>query len=248
MAMFTSQEAKDLTKFLSYAENQDEALSLDGLHGFLFGLAGIPGLVAPSDWLPGIFGEGMREVDDEKEGTRLIESLFSAYVRVAKQNQNGVLAFPFGAECIESKDLQRIREWTRGLFRAVSLRPKVWGLTGLTGKVGKSSNDASEMTICAAIIMGIVFPKEIPKLFPPTTVKGIRLDSSPAEIEAKLLALLPKAAARILEHANASRAVPRPLGAGKASSLPESYRTVKIGRNDSCPCGSGAKYKKCCGK
>lgn len=24
--------------------------------------------------------------------------------------------------------------------------------------------------------------------------------------------------------------------------------TAKIGRNDSCPCGSGKKYKKCCGK
>ena len=23
-------------------------------------------------------------------------------------------------------------------------------------------------------------------------------------------------------------------------------RTVKIGRNDVCPCGSGRKYKKCC--
>jgi SWIM/SEC-C metal-binding protein len=23
--------------------------------------------------------------------------------------------------------------------------------------------------------------------------------------------------------------------------------TVKVGRNDSCPCGSGQKYKKCCG-
>lgn len=22
----------------------------------------------------------------------------------------------------------------------------------------------------------------------------------------------------------------------------------KIGRNDKCPCGSGSKYKKCCGK
>ena len=22
----------------------------------------------------------------------------------------------------------------------------------------------------------------------------------------------------------------------------------KVGRNDSCPCGSGKKYKKCCGK
>ena len=25
-------------------------------------------------------------------------------------------------------------------------------------------------------------------------------------------------------------------------------RVVKIGRNDPCPCGSGKKYKKCCGK
>nr|WP_243273049.1 MULTISPECIES: SEC-C metal-binding domain-containing protein [Drancourtella] len=30
----------------------------------------------------------------------------------------------------------------------------------------------------------------------------------------------------------------------------EPYRRkgVKVGRNDPCPCGSGKKYKKCCGK
>ncbi|HML25295.1 MAG TPA: SEC-C metal-binding domain-containing protein [Methanomethylovorans sp.] len=26
------------------------------------------------------------------------------------------------------------------------------------------------------------------------------------------------------------------------------FKTVKVGRNDPCPCGSGKKYKKCCGK
>ena len=32
-------------------------------------------------------------------------------------------------------------------------------------------------------------------------------------------------------------------------SRPRTPRTVqKIGRNDPCPCGSGKKYKKCCGK
>ncbi|MEK9660196.1 MAG: YchJ family metal-binding protein [Alphaproteobacteria bacterium] len=25
-------------------------------------------------------------------------------------------------------------------------------------------------------------------------------------------------------------------------------RVVKVGRNDPCPCGSGQKYKKCCGR
>lgn len=26
------------------------------------------------------------------------------------------------------------------------------------------------------------------------------------------------------------------------------YATAEVGRNDPCPCGSGSKYKKCCGQ
>ena len=142
-------------------------------------------------------------------------------------------------------DLQRIREWTCGLLRAISLSPKVWGITAEGLELHKG---ALEMTTCAAIVIGIVFPEKIPALFPSTMVKSIHLGSNPAEIEAKLFDLLPKAAARILEHATASRAVLRPLGTGKATDLAESHRAAKIGRNDPCPCGSGVKYKKCCGK
>ena len=29
---------------------------------------------------------------------------------------------------------------------------------------------------------------------------------------------------------------------------PVKYETTKVGRNEPCPCGSGKKYKKCCGK
>ncbi len=28
---------------------------------------------------------------------------------------------------------------------------------------------------------------------------------------------------------------------------PKPVQSLKIGRNDTCPCGSGKKYKKCCG-
>ena len=46
-------------------------------------------------------------------------------------------------------------------------------------------------------------------------------------------------------------AAPQPQGA--SSSQPEKPRTVvregrKVGRNEPCPCGSGKKYKQCCGK
>jgi SWIM/SEC-C metal-binding protein len=32
----------------------------------------------------------------------------------------------------------------------------------------------------------------------------------------------------------------------KALNPPTPLRSVKVGRNDTCPCGSGRKYKKCC--
>jgi uncharacterized protein YecA (UPF0149 family) len=34
----------------------------------------------------------------------------------------------------------------------------------------------------------------------------------------------------------------------KAASMPVQRTTAKVGRNDTCPCGSGKKYKKCCGE
>ena len=37
-------------------------------------------------------------------------------------------------------------------------------------------------------------------------------------------------------------------GDSSKASRPEPARSEKIGRNDPCPCGSGKKYKKCCGK
>jgi preprotein translocase subunit SecA len=42
----------------------------------------------------------------------------------------------------------------------------------------------------------------------------------------------------------------RPAGGGGPESTPATvqYAQPKVGRNDPCPCGSGKKYKKCCGK
>ncbi|MDO4563311.1 MAG: preprotein translocase subunit SecA [Clostridia bacterium] len=37
-------------------------------------------------------------------------------------------------------------------------------------------------------------------------------------------------------------------GDGTSEKKPERRKTPKVGRNDPCPCGSGKKYKQCCGK
>ena len=35
---------------------------------------------------------------------------------------------------------------------------------------------------------------------------------------------------------------------GDDKAKPKVNSTKKVGRNDPCPCGSGKKYKQCCGK
>ena len=53
--------------------------------------------------------------------------------------------------------------------------------------------------------------------------------------------------------AGAAQAPPSPASAIAASGAPQSAKPspvkaeAKVGRNDPCPCGSGKKYKKCCG-
>ena len=39
----------------------------------------------------------------------------------------------------------------------------------------------------------------------------------------------------------------RMAGSGDRQQVQQVVRGEKIGRNDPCPCGSGKKYKKCCG-
>ena len=47
-------------------------------------------------------------------------------------------------------------------------------------------------------------------------------------------------------HPTPVRAAANPFAAGAGSQKPIP-KAVHIGRNDPCPCGSGKRYKKCCG-
>ena len=54
---------------------------------------------------------------------------------------------------------------------------------------------------------------------------------------------LPAPSAPMFRPTPSSKATPLMGGVPTAASIPS-----KIGRNDPCPCGSGKKYKKCCGQ
>ena len=56
-----------------------------------------------------------------------------------------------------------------------------------------------------------------------------------------------RAAAQGFQHKNRTGQLSYSGGDDPAKPVPVKRETPKIGRNDDCPCGSGRKYKKCCG-
>jgi uncharacterized protein len=263
MAMFTATEKRNLTKLLARESNQvvtseeevsqrevnqREVRTLDGLHGFLFGLAITPELVLPREWLPVIFGEGGQPIDDQQIGDRLLGNLFLASDRITQENQDGVLSFPFG-DPIKSKEVQRIQDWTSGLYLAIGLRPEIWSKRyTVNAKSSEPYVSVSEITSCFSVIMGISDPDKITEFIQRSQGKDSQLVRNAAEFLARLFVLLPKAVSKVQDHANAIRDGLIVLSADRPVGPTEPLRVGKVGRNNPCPCGSGTKYKKCCGK
>lgn len=257
MAMFTLTEKRNLTKLLASVANradvtehdsgQREVHTLDGLHGFLFGTAITPMSIDRSEWLPILFGDGGLQFDNNKAGERRLGHLFSASDRITQENRDGVPTFPF-SERIKPKEVQRLQDWTRGLYLAISQRPEIWAQRYTEDVKGQESYGDAEITSCISVVMGISDPDKITAFMQRSQGNDSQLVKNSAEFLSRLFVLLPKAVASIQKHANAIRdglIVPilnRPVGPT------EPRRVEKVGRNDPCPCESGLKFKKCCGK
>ena len=267
--MFTAQEKKNLKGLLSRVSNSEEFTTLDGLHGYLFGLAIIPEPIMPSEWIPTFFGENMPVVKNEQDANDMFGGLFSAYNRITVLNQKGKLVFPFDLDTFKQKDIQRMREWAHGFYLATSLRFETWGMADdedLDDELDEEApfedmtqeeeedfegeedfeDDEDEITTCFAVVMGVAFPDRIPELFD-------RTDDNPehSSVEAGLFVMLPEAIGTLQDYANSVRKGSGNMDDMAADNYPGTPQPVtvdKIGRNDPCPCGSGAKYKKCCGK
>jgi len=229
-ALFTPQEKRSLSRLLSRAVEPEDTLTLDGVHGLLFGLSIIPEPIMPSEWFPRIFGASSAEFEEKDDAEKWLGPLLGAYNRILAENEKGELKFPFDMTDLREGDFERIRYWALGLFRAMSLRPETWGLDKSEAALSEEDNKISD---ACSVIFGLARPEKIPDLFvkPPDAVT--------------LYGSLPHAVKIIRDHGNGMRREMREQG---LVPVPRGIRQApKIGRNDPCPCGSGKKYKKCCG-
>jgi uncharacterized protein len=199
------------------------------LDGYLTAIAIGPETVFPSQWLPGIWGDAGQPNFDSREH---VEQILKLIVRYFNQI---VITFmdapeqfrPFLCE-FEDKNgevMISAEEWCVGFSLGVELQSKAW-------------EPLFEDKVASELLTPIIaFSLE-------EATKELREGPDAAETEAAMIAMLPIAVQGI-------HAYWLPVREKRAPGLVKENiplgGSTKAARNASCPCGSGKKFKKCCG-
>lgn len=214
---------KRLENELAGLPDDSEPMLISELDGFLAGILVCPDLIMPSEWLPIVWGRGDDDAAPVFESTehaeKLIGLVMQHYNATASDLQRGRFAPVFDVDKRHDDVLWEL--WIDGFEAAMRLRPQSWA------EIADGDEDAR--TALAGLVM---------------LADMNRGDSKLPDAEARNLAeIAPDLIAHGIVALNAWRFSQR--GIGQPGTPRPSFG--KVGRNEPCPCGSGKKYKKCCG-
>ena len=231
-----------LANFLDNPERPDGILRLHELQGFLFAIASSPETIAPSEWLPVIGDDEGLNFADENEAREIFGLVMALYNEVNTAVLERSNALPAG--CAFNEDISKnfeddssISQWSRGFASGHDWLAEVWD-EYLFGELDEE---------CGATLMVLSFfgSKKLAHAYYEDMAPGKRKrgDESFDNFAKTMRKMFPDALA---SYAHIGRSIfEAVLEHRKGSGKPGVSK--KIGRNEPCPCGSGKKYKKCCG-
>jgi uncharacterized protein len=216
-----------LDDFLMSDRAPSESMMLSDLDGFLTGIAVGPELILPSEWLPLIWGGEAPEFSNEAEAKTILGAIMGRYNEILRQVEDEALEPVFWAD----RDGTFIAaDWAEGFLQAIILRADAWK------RLFKSKRD-SQLLFPILALCGDENGDALLGLAPDE--EDTVMEEAAEFIPACVIAIA------AYWRAKGPRQVSMPFTAGPQ---PEPERaSTKVGRNDPCPCGSGKKFKKCCG-
>ena len=223
--LLTEAELHELESYLTSEALPETCMDLEMLDGFVSALVVGPEPILPSEWLPLALGfldeeEEALEFRDEREGERVVELTMRYYNGVALVLNDEPAAYaPLFYETEGAPDAVPIAlAWAEGFMAGIALRQEAW-------KPLIEDEEASQLTVPLVALAALEDDPELGELY------------SDAPARRRLVEMLPETVLLIRDYWCS-------LGDG-----PETFRREmpKVGRNDLCPCGSGKKYKMCCG-
>ena len=220
----TESELDRLEQLLEADVFQGDAMRLDEIQAMLCAVVSAPEPVMPSVWLPEALGKGLENINDP---------LVAETIELLMRFNNDLAASLLADETI-SPVLYPLDESCEEYDYAAWADTYVFG-AGLAGDwyelAGKHADDLSELLEPMFLLNGML-KEDVEK-------SGERW-FSPAE-EARLLADIQENLPVIVQMLYNFWRNKRTGGSVKREE-------PKSGRNDPCPCGSGRKYKQCCGR
>ena len=204
----------------------EDTMLLEELDGFIAGLLACPELIMPSDWLPVVWHE---DTGDQQpvfanldHANRVLGLVMEHYNDVARtlMERPGRYSPLFAIDKRNDDILWEL--WIEGFEKAIALRPASW----------KTLRDADVDT--AAAMSGMLMLADIARGDKQVKDSDILSTAAPDKIADWVVTL---------NEWRLANCQPIPGVHPKGAAAP----TKKVGRNDPCPCGSGKKYKKCCG-
>ena len=218
-------ELDRLDAFLS-ERGGSQTMNVEELDGFFAALVVGPELVLASEYLPMVWGQGEdagAAFENLEEANAIVQLMMRHWNTIAAAVEREELYLPVMLE--SDAGIQPGHRWARGFMKGVGLRRESWA------DLAQDEAQGGSLLAIAALA---------------------------AEVDPELLS-------RPLSSQQSDELVQRAVGgmnwiarhfsaARRANAQPRSGRgtvrreVAKVRRNEPCPCGSGRKYKQCCGR
>lgn len=203
-----------------------EPMLASEVDGFLAGILVCPTLILPSEWLPEVWGADTDSgdppvFDTEQQAQDIIGLVMAHYNAVAGALLTGRGCYDAVFDVDTRHDETLWELWAEGFARAMALRPSSWASIATADRSTRAALAGLQALI---------------------EIADGNSGRPKAEIE-ELTKMAPGLIPGWIDDLHAWRITTPPATSVK----PDSPNGGKVGRNAPCLCGSGRKYKKCCG-
>jgi uncharacterized protein len=224
----TDAELDRLNSVLARFGNK-HSMNLEKLDGFLAALICGPDTILPSEYLPVIWG-GDIVLENTFNAQPLLRDFLALILRhwnvIADTLHSGEVYLPLLLE--DENGISHANDWANGFLRGIELRKKHWA---------ELLNDEQRGGWLVPIL-ALAHENSLGAVMRPYK------EPVSVEMREKLIVGAAAGVMGIYRHFQTQRSA-EDQSLGNVSTFRRT--TPKIGRNDPCPCGSGKKFKQCCG-
>ena len=235
--MLPASDPGTLRAFLEHPSRPAGTLHYHELQGLLFTVVSAPEMVPPSAWLPLIFGGDEAGFSNPEQAQEILGQIMALYNTI-----NAVVLDPptlLPADCPLQDDVLAnfeddapIAQWSRGFLHGHQWLQELWEET-----LPEELQEELDATLTA---LSFFSSREM--------AEGFHAEAGTDEqsLEAMADAIHRVVPSAVAQYAHMGRSIATVLAEPEWDE-PEPTNDAKVGRNDPCPCGSGKKYKGCCG-